>query len=133
MTSAALPKDFLWGYATASYQIEGAPHEDGRQDSIWDTFCRIPGKIAGGENGDVACDSYHKYKDDVALLKSLGAKAYRFSLSWSRIIPLGGRKDPVNQKGLQYYLNLIDELHANNIVPLVTLFHWDLPDNLHKR
>lgn len=133
MSKATLPKDFLWGFATASYQIEGAPHEDGRLDSIWDTFCRLPGKIAGNENGDVACDSYHKYKEDVALLKSIGVKAYRFSLAWSRIIPLGGRNDPVNQKGLQYYLNLIDELRANDIEPLVTLFHWDLPDNLEKR
>lgn len=94
----------------SSYQIEGAAHEDGRGDSIWDTFCRIPGKIADGSSGDVACDSYHVYKADVALLKSLGAKAYRFSVSWSRVIPLGGRNDPVNEKGLQYYVDLVDEL-----------------------
>ena len=93
----------------------------------------MPNKIAGNENGDVACDSYHKYKEDVALLKTIGVKAYRFSLAWTRIIPLGGRNDPVNQAGIQYYLNLIDELRANNIEPLVTLFHWDLPDNLDKR
>ena len=116
-----------------SYQIEGAPTEDGRGDSIWDTFCRVPSKIAGGETGDVACDSYHRYKEDVALLKSIGAKAYRFSLSWSRIIPLGGRNDPINQKGMQYYLDVVDELLANDIQPMVTLFHWDLPDNLDKR
>lgn len=85
MSKAALPKDFLWGYASASYQIEGAPHADGRADSIWDTFCRLPGKIADGSSGDVACDSFHRYKEDVALLKSLGAKAYRFSISWSRV------------------------------------------------
>ncbi|GAB7353250.1 hypothetical protein MBLNU459_g3760t1 [Dothideomycetes sp. NU459] len=133
MPDSKLPKDFLWGYATASYQIEGAPHEDGRADSIWDTFCRIPGKIAGNENGDVACDSYHRYKADVALLKECRAKAYRFSLSWSRIIPLGGRKDPVNQKGLQYYIDLVDELLANDITPMVTLYHWDLPAELDKR
>jgi len=116
-----------------SYQIEGAAHDDGRADSIWDTFCRIPGKIADASSGDVACDSYHKYKEDVALLKQLGAKAYRFSVSWSRIIPLGGRNDPVNKAGVQYYLNLIDELHANGIVPMVTLFHWDLPQALYDR
>ncbi|KAK5730686.1 hypothetical protein LTR15_000623 [Elasticomyces elasticus] len=133
MTRHALGPDFLWGYATASYQIEGAPHEDGRADSIWDTFCRIPGKIADGSSGDVACDSYHRYKEDVALLKQLGAKAYRFSVSWSRVIPLGGRDDPVNEPGLQYYVNLVDELHANGIVPMVTIFHWDLPQALHDR
>ncbi|TKA76824.1 hypothetical protein B0A55_04628 [Friedmanniomyces simplex] len=133
MSKPQLRKDFLWGYATASYQIEGAPHEDGRADSIWDTFCRIPGKIADGTNGDVACDSYHRYKEDVALLKQLGAKAYRFSVSWSRVIPLGGRDDPVNKAGLQYYLDLIDELHANGIVPMVTIFHWDLPQALYDR
>lgn len=116
-----------------SYQIEGAAHEDGRGDSIWDTFCKIPGKIADGSSGEVACDSYHVYKADVALLKSLGAKAYRFSISWSRVIPLGGRNDPVNDKGLQYYVDLVDELLANDIQPMVTLFHWDLPQGLHDR
>jgi len=133
MTEAKLPKDFLWGYATASYQIEGAVTADGRGDSIWDTFCRIPGKIADGSSGEVACDSYHRYKDDVALLKSLGAKAYRFSIAWSRVIPIGGRDDPVNEKGLQYYIDLVDELHANGIEPMITLFHWDLPQGLHDR
>jgi len=133
MTEASLPKDFLWGFATASYQIEGAAHEDGRGDSIWDKFCKIPGKIADGSSGEVACDSYHVYKADVALLKSLGAKAYRFSVSWSRVIPLGGRDDPVNDKGLQYYVDLVDELLANGIQPMVTLFHWDLPQGLHDR
>ncbi|EMC98800.1 glycoside hydrolase family 1 protein [Baudoinia panamericana UAMH 10762] len=133
MSNARLPKDFLWGFATASYQIEGGAHEDGRGDSIWDTFCRIPGKIADGSNGEVACDSYHQYKQDVALLKQIGAKAYRFSISWSRVIPLGGRNDPVNEKGLQYYINLVDELRANGIEPMITLFHWDLPQALYDR
>ncbi|KAG9815807.1 putative beta-glucosidase, partial [Aureobasidium melanogenum] len=133
MSPPTLPKNFLWGFATASYQIEGAPHEDGRTDSIWDTFCRIPGKIAGNENGDVACDSYHRYKQDVKLLKDMGARAYRFSISWSRVIPLGGRKNAVNQKGLQYYIDLVDELLANGIEPMVTLFHWDLPEALDQR
>ncbi|KAK5109947.1 hypothetical protein LTR62_006436 [Meristemomyces frigidus] len=131
MPDLKLPKNFLWGYATASYQIEGAPHEDGRADSIWDVFCRTPGKIADGSNGDVACDSYHRYKEDVALLKQLGAKAYRFSISWSRVIPHGGRNDPINKAGLQYYVDLVDELHANGIIPM--LFHWDLPQTLHER
>jgi len=96
-------------------------------------FCRIPGKIADGSSGDVACDSYHRYKEDVALLKSLGAKAYRFSISWSRVIPLGGRNDPVKEKGLQYYIDLVDECIANDIEPMITLFHWDLPQTLDER
>jgi beta-glucosidase len=115
------------------YQIEGAIHDDGRADSIWDTFCRRPGKIADGSSGEVACDSYHRTDQDIDLLKSIGAKAYRFSLSWSRIIPLGGRDDPVNEKGLQHYVKLVDDLIAAGIEPLVTLYHWDLPDNLDKR
>jgi beta-glucosidase len=116
-----------------SYQIEGAPAEDGRGDSIWDTFCRIPGKIAGGESGDVACDSYHRTDEDIALLKQLGAKSYRFSLSWSRIIPLGGRNDPVNQKGIDHYVKFAKDLRAAGIEPMITLFHWDLPEGLDKR
>ncbi|OJD35696.1 glycoside hydrolase family 1 protein [Diplodia corticola] len=133
MTEAVLPKDFLWGFATASYQIEGAPEEDGRGPSIWDTFCRKPGKIADGSSGDVACDSYHRTAEDIALLKQTRTKSYRFSLSWSRIIPLGGRNDPINEKGLQFYVKLADDLIAAGIEPLVTLFHWDLPDGLEKR
>ncbi|KAK6605520.1 glycosyl hydrolase family 1 [Botrytis cinerea] len=121
------------GFATASYQIEGAPEEDGRGPSIWDTFCKIPGKIADGSSGDVACDSYHRVSEDIALLKLTGAKAYRFSISWSRIIPLGGRNDPVNEKGIAYYAKLVDDLLKEGITPFVTLFHWDLPDNLDKR
>ncbi|GFF41837.1 beta-glucosidase 1B [Aspergillus udagawae] len=132
-TTSTLPPDFLWGFATASYQIEGAVDEDGRGPSIWDTFCKIPGKIAGGASGDVACDSYHRSHEDIALLKECGAKAYRFSISWSRVIPLGGRNDPVNEKGLQHYVKFVDDLLAAGITPLVTLFHWDLPDALDKR
>ncbi|MCJ1410810.1 hypothetical protein MMC19_004896 [Ptychographa xylographoides] len=133
MSTAVLPPDFLWGFATASYQIEGAPEQDGRGPSIWDTFCKIPGKIADGSSGDVACDSYNKTAEDIALLKETGAKAYRFSLSWSRVIPLGGRDDPVNEKGLNFYVKFVDDLIAAGIVPMVTLFHWDLPDNLDTR
>ncbi|GAQ10489.1 beta-glucosidase 1B [Aspergillus lentulus] len=132
-TTSTLPSDFLWGFATASYQIEGAVDEDGRGPSIWDTFCKLPGKIAGGASGEVACDSYHRTHEDIALLKECGAKAYRFSISWSRVIPLGGRNDPVNEKGLQHYVKFVDDLLAAGITPLVTLFHWDLPDALDKR
>jgi beta-glucosidase len=116
-----------------SYQIEGATHQDGREDSIWDTFCRRPGKIAGGADGEVACDSYNRTDQDIALLKETGAQSYRFSLSWSRIIPLGGRDDPVNEKGIQHYVKFVDDLRAAGIEPMVTLYHWDLPDNLEKR
>lgn len=108
-------------------------HEDGRLDSIWDTFCRKPGKIADGSNGDVACDSYHRSGDDIALLQQCGARAYRFSVSWPRVIPLGGRADPVNRLGLSYYVKLVDDLIAAGIEPVVTLYHWDLPDALEKR
>ncbi|PIG82099.1 hypothetical protein AARAC_000012 [Aspergillus arachidicola] len=128
-----LPQDFLWGYATASYQIEGAVTDGGRGRSIWDTFCSIPGKIADGTDGRVACDSYNRTAEDIALLKKYGAKAYRFSISWPRIIPLGGRNDPVNQQGLQHYVKFVDDLLAANIIPLVTLYQWDLPQALHDR
>jgi len=133
MTEAVLPKDFLWGFATASYQIEGAIKADGRGPSIWDTFCNIPGKIADGSSGVTACDSYNRTHEDIALLKATGAQVYRFSLSWSRIIPLGGRKDPINEKGLQFYKKFVDDLLAEGITPMITLFHWDLPDELDKR
>lgn len=116
-----------------SYQIEGGVEQDGRGPSIWDTFCKIPGKIADGSSGDVACDSYNRWADDIALLKSLGAKAYRFSISWSRVIPKGGRDDPINQAGLDYYVKLVDGLLEAGITPFVTLFHWDVPDELEKR
>ncbi|EFX00728.1 beta-galactosidase [Grosmannia clavigera kw1407] len=129
----SLPGNFLWGFATASYQIEGAPDEDGRGPSIWDTFCEIPGKIADGSSGAIACDSYRRWQDDVALLKSLGAQVYRFSISWSRVIPLGGRNDPVNHAGLDHYVRLVDALLEAGITPFITLFHWDLPDGLEKR
>jgi beta-glucosidase/6-phospho-beta-glucosidase/beta-galactosidase len=117
----------------ARYQIEGSPAADGRGPSIWDTFCKIPGKIADGSSGDVACDSYRRTAQDIDLLQKTGAKAYRFSISWSRVVPLGGRNDPVNEAGLQYYVKFVDDLLAAGIVPFVTLFHWDLPDELDKR
>lgn len=117
----------------ASYQIEGAATADGRGPSIWDTFCALPGKIADGTDGSVACDSYHHTADDIALLKKTGAKNYRFSIAWPRVIPLGGRNDPINPAGIAYYQKFVDDLLAEGIEPMVTLFHWDLPDNLHKR
>lgn len=122
------PKDFLWGCATASYQIEGAVKEDGRGQTNWDVFSHTPGKVANGDTGDVACDSYHRYKDDIALLKALGVKAYRLSIAWSRIFP-DGRGKP-NPKGIDYYHRVIDGLLAVGIQPNVTLFHWDLPQAL---
>ncbi len=122
------PDNFMWGCATASYQIEGAVNEDGRKPSVWDTFSHTPGKTFQGETGDVADDSYHLYKEDVQLLKSLGAKCYRFSISWPRMFPDGtGQPNP---NGLDYYNRVVDALLANGIVPFVTLFHWDLPQAL---
>jgi len=122
------PTNFLWGCATASYQIEGAVNEDGRKPSIWDTFSHTPGKTFQGDTGDVADDSYHRYKEDVRLLKNLGATGYRFSLSWSRIFP-DGTGQP-NEKGITHYQRVVDELLQNNIAPYITLFHWDLPQAL---
>jgi len=122
------PANFLWGCATASYQVEGAVKEDGRGPSVWDTFSHTPGKTFQGETGDVANDSYHLYKEDVRLLKNLGVTGYRFSIAWSRIFP-NGRGQP-NEKGLSYYQRVVDELLKNNIAPYVTLFHWDLPQAL---
>jgi beta-glucosidase len=123
-----LPADFQWGCATASYQVEGAVSEDGRKPSVWDTFSHTAGKTFQGDTGDVADDSYHLYKEDVQLLKGLGAKVYRFSISWPRIFP-DGTGQP-NEKGLSHYQRVVDELLANDIQPYITLFHWDLPDAL---
>ncbi|KAF2179760.1 glycoside hydrolase family 1 protein [Zopfia rhizophila CBS 207.26] len=120
-------------YATAAPQIEGAWNTDGKGPSIWDTLAHTPGKILDNSNADDACRSYDFYRQDVALMKSYGVTAYRFSLSWSRIIPLGGKDDPINEAGIQFYSNLIDELLANGITPFVTLFHWDMPQALEDR
>ncbi|GII33004.1 GH1 family beta-glucosidase [Planotetraspora mira] len=122
------PAGFVWGAASASYQIEGAISEDGRGPSIWDTFAHTPGAIFGGDTGDVACDHYHRYREDVGLLADLGATHYRFSLAWPRLQP-GGR-GPLNTAGLGFYDRLIDELLERNVQPWVTLYHWDLPQEL---
>jgi beta-glucosidase len=125
---AHFPSDFLWGTATASFQVEGAASEDGRGESIWDRFCRTPGKVAGGHTGDVACDHYHRYPEDIRLMKELGAKAYRFSIAWPRVVPAG--RGPVNPAGLDFYDRLTDALLKAGIEPYVTLYHWDLPQAL---
>ena len=120
------PKDFVWGTATSSYQIEGAATTDGKGPSIWDAFCKIPGKVHNQNTGDIACDHYHRLEEDVALLKNLGVTAYRFSISWSRILPTG-RVDNINDQGIAFYKKLIRLLKAADIKPWVTLYHWDLP------
>jgi beta-glucosidase len=122
------PKDFVWGAATAAYQVEGAWDKDGRGESIWDRFCRTPGCVERGENGDIACDQYHRYPEDIEIMRTLGLQAYRFSISWPRILPNG--KGAVNPKGLDHYDRLIDALLAAHIEPYVTLYHWDLPQVL---
>jgi beta-glucosidase len=122
------PDGFVWGAATAAYQIEGAARDGGRGPSIWDTFSRTPGRVAAGHTGDVACDHYHRYPEDVALMASLGLRAYRFSVSWPRVQPDGS--GPVNPRGLDFYDRLVDALLAAGIDPLVTLYHWDLPQSL---
>lgn len=123
-------KDFMWGVASASYQVEGAYNEDGKGLNVWDYYSQDNPAIAHFENGNVACDHYHRFKEDVANIKKIGAKYYRFSISWARILPNGIGE--VNQKGIEFYNNLIDELIANDIEPLVTIFHWDYPIELYK-
>lgn len=125
------PAGFLWGCATASYQVEGAAAEDGRKPSVWDTYSHTAGKVAKGDTGDVADDDYHRYKEDVQLLKSLGVKAYRFSIAWPRVFP-DGTGQP-NEKGIAFYERLVDELVAKGIQPFATLFHWDLPQAMEDR
>lgn len=128
---AHFPKDFVWGFSTSSYQIEGAVQADGRGDSIWDVFGRIPGKIMNGDTGDVACDHYHRYAEDVALMARAGTGAYRFSVAWPRILPEG--TGAVNAAGLDFYDRLVDTLLENGIAPWLCLYHWDLPQALQQR
>jgi len=125
---ADFPAGFVWGAATASYQIEGAVKEDGREPSIWDTFSRTPGKVAGGDTGDVACDHYFRHADDVRLMTELNLAAYRFSVAWPRVQPSG--RGRVNTRGLDFYSRLVDRLLEAGITPYVTLYHWDLPQAL---
>jgi beta-glucosidase len=131
MTNARFPPDFLWGSATSAYQIEGSPLADGAGPSIWQRFSHTPGMMRDGDTGDVACDHYRRYAGDVQLMRQLGMRAYRFSVSWSRVLPAG--RGAVNPAGIDFYERLVDTLLANDIVPLVTLFHWDLPAALDNR
>ncbi|WP_173917482.1 GH1 family beta-glucosidase [Halobacillus sp. Marseille-Q1614] len=131
MTTIEFSNELKWGAATASYQIEGAAHEDGRSPSIWDTFSHTPGNVKNGDHGDQACNSYHLYKEDIQHLKELGVDLYRFSISWSRVMPEG--TGSLNEKGVAYYRSLIEELLNHNIKPMITLYHWDLPQTLQDR
>jgi beta-glucosidase len=122
------PEGFLWGVASAAYQVEGAAREGGRGPSVWDTFSHTPGKVFHGDTGDIACDGYHKLESDLDLLSELGVRAYRFSIAWPRVQPLGS--GPVNEEGIDYYRRLVDGLRERGIEPMATLFHWDLPQPL---
>jgi beta-glucosidase len=122
------PSDFIWGAATAAFQVEGASREDGRSESVWDRFCATPGKVRNGDTGEIACDFYHRYRDDIGLMRELGIDAFRFSIAWPRILPEG--RGRVNQAGLDFYDRLVDELLGNGIAPYATLFHWDTPQCL---
>ena len=125
---AAFPSTFVWGTATAAYQVEGAATEDGRGESIWDRFSATPGNVANGDTGAVACDTYHRYAEDIRLMRTLGIGAFRLSVAWPRILPEG--RGPVNRAGLDFYDRLVDDLLANGLDPYVTLYHWDLPQAL---
>ncbi len=122
------PKDFLWGTAYAAFQVEGGWDEDGKGPSIWDDFCHSPGHVKNGDTGDIACDSYHRLEEDIAAMKTIGAKVHRFSVSWPRIQPEGAGKP--NGKGLDYYDRMVDSLLEAGITPWMTLYHWDLPSAL---
>ena len=125
------PPGFVWGFAASAYQIEGAANEDGRGASVWDTFCRQRGAVVNGDNGDVACDHYHRYRDDARLMGELGVSAYRFSVSWPRVLPTGTGQ--VNERGVDYYQRLVDALLAAGVQPMLNVFHWDLPQALQDR
>jgi len=127
-TKLTFPPDFVWGAATAAYQVEGAWDEDGRGETVWDRFSHTPGKVKNGDTGDVACDHYHRWAEDIKLMQTLGLQAYRFSVAWARILPQG--RGRVNQAGIDFYSRLVDGLLDAGITPYVTLFHWDLPQTL---
>ncbi len=131
MAGVSFPQEFLWGCATASYQIEGGVGEDGRGETIWDRFSHTPGRIQGGDTGDVACDHYHRWREDLGHMRELGLRAYRFSVAWARLYPAGG--GALNGKGLDFYERLVDALLAAGIEPLLTVYHWDLPQALQER
>jgi beta-glucosidase len=131
MPEIDFPKDFLWGTATAAYQIEGAVHESGRGETIWDRFSHTPGKVFQKQNGDIACDHYHRFGEDIQLMKNIGLRSYRFSVAWARIFPSGGGTS--NTAGLDFYQRLVDQLLAGGIVPMITLYHWDLPQSLQEK
>jgi len=126
--SARFPPGFLWGVSSASYQLEGAVAEDGRGESIWDRFCATPGKVRNGESGAVACDFYHRYGEDIELMKDLGVDAFRFSISWPRVLPAG--RGRLNPRGFDFYDRLVDGLLDAGIEPFAVLYHWDLPQAL---
>jgi beta-glucosidase len=128
MEKLIFPKGFLWGTATASYQIEGGAYEDGKGESIWDRFSHTPGTIFQNQNGDIACDHYHLWEEDIKIMEFIGLNAYRFSIAWTRIFPEG--KGNINQKGVAFYERLIDTLLSKNITPVITIYHWDLPQAL---
>jgi beta-glucosidase len=128
MERLSFPREFVWGAATSAYQIEGAAREDGRGESIWDRFAKTPGKVEDGTDGDVACDHYHRFPEDIALMKDLGIQAYRFSIAWPRVLPSG--RGALNEKGLDFYSRLTDALLEAGITPYATLYHWDLPQAL---
>ena len=127
----AFPNDFVWGTATAAYQVEGAADADGRGPSVWDVFCRRKGAVFEGHSGETACDHYHRYREDIALMKELGVTSYRFSVSWPRVLPEG--VGAVNEKGIDFYSRLVDELGKAGIAPMCTVFHWDYPEALYKK
>jgi beta-glucosidase len=131
LEAAAWPAEFRFGVSTAAYQIEGAAREDGRGESIWDTFSRVPGAMVGGDTGDVACDHYHRWREDLDLMRALRVESYRFSISWSRVLPAGA--GAVNQAGLDFYRRLVEALAERDIEPIATLYHWDLPQALQDR
>ncbi len=131
LPAGEFPSDFLWGMATAAFQVEGAWKEDGKGESIWDRFCHTPGKIKGSATADVACDHYHRYPEDIAILKQLNQKSYRFSISWPRIQPSG--TGAPNVKGLDHYSRVVDAALEAGIRPFCTLYHWDLPQALEDR
>ena len=128
LPKTSFPPEFRFGVATSAYQIEGAVHEDGRGESIWDRFCQTPGRILDGDNGDVACDHYHRWERDLDLIAELGLDTYRFSIAWPRIVPDG--RGGINQSGLDFYRRLVEGALERGIRPLATLYHWDLPQAL---